>query len=63
MNFPDVMDRPAIAEYLGLTRQAVQQLDGRGSLPAPVADLRIGRIWLRADIEEWAAATGRIPAD
>jgi hypothetical protein len=28
--------------------------------PQPVAELRAGRIWQRADIKEWARLTGRL---
>lgn len=54
------MDMHAIAELLGVSKQRVQQLAAGGKLPEPHADLRIGRVWLRADIEKWARETGRI---
>ncbi|UUW91753.1 helix-turn-helix transcriptional regulator [Pimelobacter simplex] len=55
-----LMDMHAIAELLGVSKQRVQQLAAAGKLPEPHADLRIGRVWLRADIEKWARETGRI---
>jgi hypothetical protein len=60
MSFPRIMDRPAIAQLLGISKQAVQSLDKRGKLPEPVAELAIGRIWLADDIEAWARDTGRL---
>lgn len=51
-----LMSRPEIAELLGVSDARVRQLDAAGQLPTPVAELRIGRVWLAADIEAWAAA-------
>lgn len=58
---PDhLMDLHAIAELLGVSKQRAQQLAAGGKMPEPVAELRIGRVWLRADVEKWARETGRI---
>ena len=54
------MDLHAIAELIGVSKQRAQQLAAAGKLPAPTADLRIGRVWLREDVERWARFTGRI---
>jgi predicted DNA-binding transcriptional regulator AlpA len=51
-----LMSRPEIAEYLSVSDARVRQLDADGQLPPPVAELRVGRIWLAEDIEEWARA-------
>ncbi|GAA4596359.1 hypothetical protein GCM10023107_37320 [Actinoplanes octamycinicus] len=42
-----------IALRMGLSRQRVQQLAERPDFPAPVASLRMGRVWRTAEIELW----------
>lgn len=54
------MSTPEIAELLGITRQRVDQLSRTEAFPAPVAELAIGRVWRRMDIEAWARETGRL---
>jgi prophage regulatory protein len=39
----------------GISRQRVYQLTSRRGLPAPVAELGQGKIWLADDIEAWIA--------
>lgn len=60
MRFPEVVGTYEIAELLGISRQRVQQLANTEGFPAPVAKLRVGHIWLRADIERWARERGRL---
>lgn len=49
-----------LSEMLGVSRQRVDALArSRLDFPRPIAEIRAGRIWLKADIEEWARATGR----
>lgn len=55
----DLVSTVEIAEMLGVTRQRVSQLMRADTFPAPTADLAVGRVWLRDEIEAWAAATGR----
>lgn len=55
-----LMDMQAIADLIGVSKQRVQQLVAAAKLPEPTADLSIGRVWLRKDIEKWARETGRI---
>lgn len=53
-----LLDVSTAAELLGLSRQRVLQLIGSDpTFPKPVAELRIGRVWAREDVEAWAAAT------
>lgn len=59
MNFPQVLGATEIAELLDVTRQRVQQLAQEPEFPAPVAELKMGKIWLEADIVAWAARAGR----
>jgi predicted DNA-binding transcriptional regulator AlpA len=49
-----------IAELLGVSRQRVAQLADTEGFPAPIGEIRAGRIWERSDIEAWAQETGRI---
>lgn len=52
-----LMGAAEIAEFLGLaSRQRVWQMRQAASLnfPAPVAELRVGPVWLAEDIERWA---------
>lgn len=44
---------------LGVSRQRVQQLVGRADFPKPKAVLEMGKVWKRADVEEWARKNGR----
>lgn len=59
----DLVSTPEIAELLGVSRQRVDQLSRTDDFPAPVADLAIGRVWTRDDVERWARATGRLKGD
>ncbi len=54
------MSTPEIAEMLGITRQRVDQLSRADGFPPPTAELAIGRVWRRQDVERWARATGRV---
>ncbi len=56
----DLVSTPEIASLLGVSRQRVDQLSRTDDFPLPVAELAIGRVWLRAEVEEWARRTGRI---
>ena len=49
-----------IAAMLGVSRQRVDQLTRTEGFPEPVAELAIGRVWERADVEAWARETGRL---
>jgi len=44
-----------IAELAGVRPGSVGVMAARGQLPAPVAELRMGRVWLRSDIDLWLA--------
>ena len=64
---PEVVGVAEIQEILKVnTRQQVGQLAERSDFPAPVAELRAGRIWLRSDIEafgkQWRRRAGRTAA-
>jgi prophage regulatory protein len=59
----DLMSTVEIAQLLNITRQRVDKLSRGERFPAPVAELAIGRVWLRSAIVEWARDSGRLPAD
>lgn len=44
---------------LDVSRQRVNQLADEDDFPQPEADLEMGRVWSREDIEDWAKAKGR----
>lgn len=56
----DLMSTIEIAELLGVSRQRVDKLSRSDQFPSPMADLAIGRVWRRQDIEDWTRATGRL---
>ncbi len=52
----DLVGAAEIARLLGdLSRQRVQQLVRTEGFPEPVARLDMGKVWLRDDVERWAA--------
>jgi prophage regulatory protein len=51
-----------IAEILGVSRQRVNQLiKSNSDFPAPEAELAIGRVWRRDQIERWNRKHPRRP--
>lgn len=48
-----------IGRMLGVNRQRVQQLVKRDDFPAPEAELAMGKVWKREDVEAWARSHGR----
>jgi prophage regulatory protein len=44
-----------IEKWFGVSRQRVQQLISRPDWPPPYEVLAMGKIWLREDVEAWAA--------
>lgn len=52
-----------IGRMLGVGRQRVQQLIKREDFPAPEVVLDMGKVWKRADVEDWARAHGRLISD
>ena len=44
-----------IEQRLGVSRRRLLELIARPDWPAPCAVLAMGKIWLREDVEEWAA--------
>jgi len=53
---------PEIAELLGVTRQRASKIiQSYEDFPLPVAELSIGRVWLRPVVEQWAQTHPRRP--
>ena len=48
-----------IAAMFGVSATRAHQLTKTDNFPKPDVKLASGRIWKRADVEEWAKATGR----
>ena len=58
----DLVGVAEAAELLGVSRQQVHRLARRPDFPAPVAQLKAGKIWRREDVEQWAQEhAGRRP--
>jgi len=49
----------ATALDVGAARVHAIVKDPKLDFPAPVAELKVGKIWLAEDVEEWMRATGR----
>jgi predicted DNA-binding transcriptional regulator AlpA len=52
-----------VAAMLGVSRQRVQQLIARKDWPDPVVVLKMGKVWKRADVEQWMRDHGREVTD
>lgn len=48
-----------IQQRLGVNRQRVQQIVAEAGFPAPYATIKVGRIWLTADVERWIESVRR----
>nr|MDT0660838.1 hypothetical protein [Micromonospora sp. DSM 115978] len=57
----DLVGSAEIAQRLGVSTARVRQLEVRPDWPAPVRELAGGRIYLAADIEQFAAGWQRRP--
>ncbi len=56
----DLVGISEVAELLGVSRQRVDKISRTDEhFPTPVAELHAGRVWLRADVEEWISRSGR----
>ena len=47
------MSTAEIIASVGLSSARIYQLIADGTFPLPVAKLRVGRIWLADDVEQW----------
>lgn len=48
-----------LQQALGVSRQRINQITTHPDFPAPLAVLRMGKVWDLADVETWADARGR----
>lgn len=55
----ELMGTHEIAKMLGVSRARADQLLRQKGAPDPVAVLRQGRVWLKADIDKWMRGIGR----
>lgn len=53
MSAPNVMGVAEIAQRLGVTPARARTITRRRSFPEPYEQIRLGRIWLTADVEQW----------
>lgn len=59
----DLVGTEEIADMLRVERRTVNVWKQRGRLPDPFATISGTPIWLRPDVEAWARATNRWPAE
>ena len=45
-----------VGAMIGVSRQRADQLARQTGFPKPVAELKAGRIWRRADVQRWVDA-------
>jgi prophage regulatory protein len=48
-----------ITELLGVSRPRTFQITSGAGFPAPVQELKMGKIWRLSDVQAWAKRTGR----
>jgi predicted DNA-binding transcriptional regulator AlpA len=53
----DLVSVTDIAEMLGVTRVTADRYARRPDFPEPLGHAAGGRVWLRAEVEEWARKT------
>jgi len=58
---PEVVGAAEIADMLGVSRQRISQLTTQAGFPEPWLRLRMGKIWLTSDVQEWARRTRSTP--
>ncbi len=56
---PEVVGAGELVEMLGVGRARMYQITTHKDFPAPLYELRMGKIWRLSDVEQWAAARGR----
>jgi predicted DNA-binding transcriptional regulator AlpA len=57
----EIVGLAEVAELLGLSKPATVARTHSGEFPPPIAELRAGPVWDRADVVEYAAArSGRL---
>jgi len=57
----EIVGLSEIAELLGVHRRTAVRYSKRDDFPAPLAHLRAGIVWKRADVEAWAKRTLPLP--
>lgn len=59
-DLPPVLGWTELTETLRLSKTRLRQLEDAGTLPAPIASLRMGRVWSTEDVRRWCAQQGRV---
>lgn len=50
---PETVGAAEIAQMLGVSRQRVSQLTAQPGFPRPWLSLRMGKIWLASEVQDW----------
>lgn len=58
---PEVAALGEIAELAGVTRQRANSLVKNKTFPAPITELKAGKLWLRPAVENWLESWTRKP--
>jgi predicted DNA-binding transcriptional regulator AlpA len=56
---PPVVAMAELIDMLGVSKSRVVQLIAMPDFPAPVAVLRVGKLWSYDDVRSWAERAGR----
>jgi predicted DNA-binding transcriptional regulator AlpA len=59
----DLVDAPAIAKTLGVSRRTAWRYIERDGFPEPEAQVSNKRLWKRSAVERWAKKTLPFPKD
>jgi hypothetical protein len=57
----EVVGLAELAELLAVTKRTAARYTTRADFPEPLARLRSGPVWKRADVERWGKATLPLP--
>lgn len=57
----EIVGLSEIAEMLGVSKRTAVRYSKRDDFPFPLARLRAGIVWKRANVEKWATATLPLP--
>lgn len=55
----DYVGSAELVEMFGVSKQRVYQLTSREDFPAPVAVLKMGKVWRTENVLSWASVKGR----
>lgn len=58
-DLPEVVGAGELLEMLDVGRARMYQITTHKDFPAPLYELRMGKIWLLSDVQRWALDRGR----